>query len=372
MVRRPIQLLIVIIDLVGGTGTFCRSLAKGLKKCVPGEFQISLLVLRGEAPIGADEFDQVHSLNSEVHRNWRRWIEAPFHVLRLRRRIKGIDPDLILTVNTYSNLLVPVAAPRRRIVLSVHSNSNQQLTESRFPRTIRRRMLRTYPKHTLVAPTEGVAKDLADNFGISGARVIPHGVDLAAIRSQAAQQVDLPEKPYMIALGRLTSAKDYPTMLRAYSAIQPSGIEEDLVIIGGGELRDELTRLRDELGLTQRVHFLGHQPNPFPYIREARFFVMSSIWEGFGLALLEAMALGKPSIATDCPSGPAEILDHGEFGLVVQPRDVQGLADAILEMSGSLALRDSFAYKATQRAEELSLERMALAYRDLFLRELES
>src|SRR5688500_239173 len=106
---RPIQLLIVIIDLAGGTGTFCRMLASGLRKYFPGEFEISILVLRGPAPDLANEpFDRVYSIQSDVHRDWRRWLETPAHVFRLGAAITRINPDLILTVNTYSNLLVPI------------------------------------------------------------------------------------------------------------------------------------------------------------------------------------------------------------------------------------------------------------------------
>src|SRR3954467_13015547 len=179
MPRPPIQLLIVIIDLAGGTGTFCRTLATGLKKYFPGNFEISLLILRG--PASADEnqfFDHIHTINSDVHRDWRRWIESPAHILHLSQAINRINPGLILTVNTYSNLLVPLAAPRRRTILSVHSNSTQQLTESRFAKPISLLMRWIYPRHTIVAPTQGVADDLQNNFDIRRTTVIPHGVDV--------------------------------------------------------------------------------------------------------------------------------------------------------------------------------------------------
>ncbi|HEV8377445.1 MAG TPA: glycosyltransferase, partial [Tepidisphaeraceae bacterium] len=161
-------------------------------------------------------------------------------------------------------------------------------------------------------------------------------------------------------------------LLHAFSAAQAQGLQEHLVIVGDGELRESLTKLANDLSLNQSVHFFGHRANPFPYVKSSRFFVLSSIWEGFGLALLEALALGTPSIATDCPSGPAEILGHGELGIVVKIRDPAGLADAMLQMSRSSQLREEFSRKALERAGQLSLERMAHSYRDLFLRELQS
>ena len=369
----PIHLLIVIIDLAGGTGTFCRTLAGGLKKFFPGEFQISLLVLRGTAAGEEKLFDHVHTIDSDVHRDWRRWFETPAHVARLSKSINDINPDLILTVNTYSNVLVPLAAPRRRMVLSVHSNTTQQLTESRFGPLISMLMRWIYPKHTIVAPTQGVADDLAKNFDIRRSVVIPHGVDVDAIRLQADQEtVDIPAFPYIVSVGRLTAAKDYPTLLQAFAAAKSHGLAEQLVIIGEGELRVSLTKLRDELHLNESVHFLSHQANPFPFVKSSRFFVLSSIWEGFGLSLLEALALGKPAIATNCPSGPAEILGQGEFGMLVKVGDVAGLAEAMLRLSRSTQLRDELSMKANQRASQLSLQAMAHSYRQLFLRELQA
>ncbi|HEV8293600.1 MAG TPA: glycosyltransferase [Tepidisphaeraceae bacterium] len=374
MPRLPIQLLIVIIDLAGGTGTFCRALAGGLKKYFPGEFEVSLLILRGTAAVGEELFfHHIHTIDSDVHRDWRRWIETPAHVARLATSINRINPDLILAVNTYSNLLVPMAAPRRRIVLSVHSNSTQQLAESRFGGTIALMMRWVYPKRAVVAPTQGVADDLAKNFDIRRSIVIPHGIDVDAIRTQADQPApDVPAFPYIISVGRLTTAKDYPTLLQAFSAAQAQGLQEHLLIVGDGELHDSLIKLCHDLGLAQRVHFLGHRANPFPYVKASRFFVLSSIWEGFGLALLEALALGTPSIATDCPSGPAEILGQGESGMVVKVGDVAAFADAMLQMSRSKQLREQFSKKAVQRAHQLSMQRMANSYRQLFLKELES
>jgi glycosyltransferase involved in cell wall biosynthesis len=374
MPRPPIQLLIVIIDLAGGTGTFCRTLASGLKKYFPGEFDISLLILRGNASAEDSQFFQhIHSIGSDVHRDWRRWFETPAHIANLSGAINKINPDLILTVNTYSNLLVPLAVPRRKIVLSVHSNSTQQLTESPYSPFISVLMRWIYPRHPLVAPTQGVADDLAKNFGITLSNVIPHGIDLDSIRAQAEQnQPDIPDFPYIISVGRLSTAKDYPTLLHAYSAAQAAGLQEHLLIIGDGELRDSLTNLCNDLNLNQRVHFLGHQPNPFPYVKSARFFVLSSIWEGFGLALLESLALGTPAIATDCPSGPAEILGNGEFGILVKVGDAAALAQAILQISSSSKVREELSKKAIQRAQQLTLERMAHSYRQLFLKELDS
>jgi glycosyltransferase involved in cell wall biosynthesis len=93
--------------------------------------------------------------------------------------------------------------------------------------------------------------------------------------------------------------------------------------------RNKLTLLANELGIADDVALLGYVPNPFSYMAHAAVFVLSSIYEGFGNVLVEALACGCPVVSTDCPSGPAEILDHGKFGLLVPVGDAVALADAI-------------------------------------------
>lgn len=364
-----IELLLMVIDLAGGTGAFCRALATGLNRFFPEEFLTSVLILRDRELTESDYalFHKIHLVESPVHSDWRRLYETPLHAIRLAKALRKIPSDLILTVSTYSNILVPFLIPSRDIILSIHSNSTQQLRESRFGRLAGWLMRRHYHKRLVVGPTRGAIDDLTENFGAAKTAVIPHGVDSRRLRQLAEAPVDdLPGRPYAVALGRLTSAKDYPTLLRAFAKAVGQGASHDLLIIGEGELRGELASLASTLNLNDRVHFLGHRTNPYSYLASADFFILSSKWEGFGLALLEAMALGLPAIATDCPSGPGEILDGGRAGKLLPVGDVDAMANAIVEFSSNSSLRAEFARRSTRRAGELSLEKMACAFRDLF------
>jgi len=105
-----------------------------------------------------------------------------------------------------------------------------------------------------------------------------------------------------------------------------------LIILGDGKERPKLQKLVDELHLDRFVSMPGFIQNPFPYLKRATVFVVSSLYEGFSNALVEAMALGVPIVSTDCPYGPREILDNGKFGTLVQPGDYKALAEAILFM----------------------------------------
>jgi glycosyltransferase involved in cell wall biosynthesis len=143
---------------------------------------------------------------------------------------------------------------------------------------------------------------------------------------------------------------------------------EGLVIVGGGPDLAPLLSLAGSLGIADHVHFVGHQANPFPLMKRARAYVLSSVWEGFGLALLEAMTLGVPAIATDCPSGPGEILNGGAAGPLVPIRDAEALAAAMVKVCTSDAEHARYAALARARSEHYSLQAMAAGYRDLIRR----
>jgi glycosyltransferase involved in cell wall biosynthesis len=362
-------LLFIIIDLHGGAGVFCRTLATGLRRHFGDEFDPMLLTLRAPAALPTDStvFCDIRSLGTHVDNSWRKPAQLAAHLPALARAIREMHPARIITAGTYPNLLVPCVAPDVPTLLTVHVNTTQLLRDSRF-RTVLRPLVRLrYETAPVVAPANGVADDLRRNHGAANVRVIHHGVDEARIRELAqATPENLPSAPYVIAVGRLTPQKDYPTLLRAYAAARERGLPHRLVIVGDGDLRDELTGLAREMELGQHVLFLGHRDNPYPYIRRADCLVLSSVFEGFGLVLAEAMALGVPVVSTDCPSGPAEILDAGQAGLLVPMRDVDALANALLRMTRP-AERAQYASLAHRRAEAFTLERMAAEYRQALL-----
>jgi glycosyltransferase involved in cell wall biosynthesis len=136
------------------------------------------------------------------------------------------------------------------------------------------------------------------------------------------------EPPVILAAGRLSVQKDFFTLLRAFTVVR-SHRRVRLVILGEGEELTHLQSLVSELGIGADVDFPGFLDPPYPFMTNSRVFVNSSAWEGFGNVLVEALACGAQVVATDCPSGPAEILEDGEHGRLVPVGDVIALADAI-------------------------------------------
>lgn len=145
---------------------------------------------------------------------------------------------------------------------------------------------------------------------------------------------DIPHE-YWIGVGRLVELKGFHLLLQAYALVAHNRDVPDLVIAGDGPQREELIAQAQHLGIAERVHFTGHLDNPYPLIRHARLLILSSFFEGQPTVLIEALALGTPVLATDCPSGPRELLDNGRLGQLVKVNDVPDLAQG-LEQSLSL------------------------------------
>lgn len=195
-----------------------------------------------------------------------------------------------------------------------------------------------YPRvDQIVAVSQGVADDIARIARLppERIRVIRNPVIIPELEALAAEPLGHPwfqpgELPVLLAAGRLQRQKDFPTLLRAFARVSKE-TPCRLVILGQGRGRKGLERLIDALGLRERVQLAGFQPNPYPFMAQARLLVLSSAWEGSPNVLTEAMALGTPVVATDCPSGPRELLADGRFGLLVPVGDVDALARAIQE-----------------------------------------
>lgn len=181
---------------------------------------------------------------------------------------------------------------------------------------------------------------------------LPNVIDLDAIRRRADAEATLPRAPFIVSSARLDEGqKDHRTLLRAYAlARSRSAIVGDLLLLGDGPDRAALEALATELGIAPFTRFLGFCANPFPYVRAAQMLVLSSRYEGFGMVLAEAMALGTPVIATDCPTGPRDLLGDGA-GLLVPPGDVESMASAIERLASDSACREASIRRATAKVE---------------------
>jgi glycosyltransferase involved in cell wall biosynthesis len=190
---------------------------------------------------------------------------------------------------------------------------------------------------------------------------IRHFIDLESVLNKARGALpgwgrEAFAKPALVASGRLAPQKGFDVLIRAHARIRASGIDWNLIIMGEGPLREELQRLAASLDVAGSVFMPGFEMNPYPAMKSADAFVLSSRFEGFSLVVLEALALGVPVVATDCPSGPAEILEGGRYGLLVPPDNDAALADAIARLIRDPQLCDSLKRAGAARAREFTAE----------------
>jgi glycosyltransferase involved in cell wall biosynthesis len=139
------------------------------------------------------------------------------------------------------------------------------------------------------------------------------------------------ESPVILAAGRLTRQKDFPTLIQAFALVRPN-FAARLIILGEGRDRTILQDLIVRLSLQDWIDLPGFVTNPYAYMKQADLFVLSSRWEGSPNVLTEAMALGLPVVATDCQSGPREILQEGRLGPLVPVGDSKALSQAMLRV----------------------------------------
>ena len=228
-----------------------------------------------------------------------------------------------------------------------------------------KRLLAQYGRYDGIAALNHQMADEASelfNGHLRNVFVLPNAIDIDRIRENGAYVEPPPcAGPYIVSVARLDEIqKDHRTLLRAYAQLVRTqggnGLQEDLVIVGDGGFRGELEALAVELGIGERVHFTGYRNNPHAVVAHASALVLSSRYEGMPMVLLEALALGKPVISTDCPTGPREILDDGRFGLLVSIGDVGAMAEALSRLLSDHALRDGFTREALERARAYGVE----------------
>ena len=218
----------------------------------------------------------------------------------------------------------------------------------------------------IIVKSHGVAQEvsdlmpsLADRVAVVPNVAIPLPDQTAAARAEP-RPAPGPDVT-ILACGRLTRQKDYPTLLRAFAQLRGAGAIR-LDVLGEGELRGELEATARALGVAERVRFLGFRDDPYRHMRRADIFVLSSRWEGFGMVLVEAMAMGAPVVATDCPHGPAEIVEDGRTGLLVPPGRPDALAGALQRFIDDPALRARLAAAGEVRARDFGSDAVGAAF----------
>lgn len=291
-------------------------------------------------------------------------------VPRLAKYLHARKPEAVIAAMTHSTAAAVAARAigrrKTKIVATEHNTMSKIVANTSG---LKYRLMPLWSRWALksadavVAVSAGVAADLSAQTGIPGDkfRVIYNPAITEALYSGAKATVEHPwfqpgEPPVILAVGRLDKQKDFPMLVRAFSHVRKYRPAR-LVILGEGQDRDRIENIVQESGLTEDVSLPGFEQNPYRFMSRATVFASSSQWEGFGVALVEALALGLPVVATDCTHGPAEILGNGKFGALVPVGDHEAMAQALLT-----ALNHPTRIDCSQHLEQFTIESVAASY----------
>ena len=334
MTQRESARRLLVTGFRPGAGGVSRVMLNLIEGFARAGVDVHLLIGEGDHPALAKPLPGV-----QVHREPLK--PARVALPRVHRLLEALAPSVVLSNRDDASILVIAAreglasSPRVIPRIGIHVPTKLR-SKNPFAGWRRRRQLqRAYrASDLLLANSRGVAQGLDDLLGSSSppVEILNNPVDLERCRRMAAEA---PAHPWcrersgrlLVTVGRLVRMKDHETLLRAL-ALLPSDVR--LVIFGEGRQRRRLAALAKRLGITDRLDLPGFSDNPFADVARADAFVLSSRFEGSPNALLEAIAVGTPAVATDCPSGPREILEDGRYGLLVPMGDPRALADAVL------------------------------------------
>jgi glycosyltransferase involved in cell wall biosynthesis len=185
-------------------------------------------------------------------------------------------------------------------------------------------------------------------------------LDISLIQEKSKKNIniDVDNNKFTIAyVGRLVPQKNVDIIIKAFKKVKNVIKNSQLIIIGDGVLKNELMRLSIENGLKDSIIFLGRLKNPYPIIAKSDVLVLISKWEGFGMVVVEALALGIPVIASDIESGPREILDRGKYGLLVGTGCEESLSAAILKIKNKKYSSEILQKRAAEFDKHIIIEK---------------
>ena len=303
------------------------------------DFIVDLILIKAEGPFLKNISPSVNIVDFNL--------SSPYlSFLKLIAYLRREKPNAMISTMELSNLIFLICKKLSGVdTKSIIRTANTVSRHHRvlYKKWIEKVMLRMiYPwADTIIAVSYGVAGDLSRyaNLPLESIRTIYNPVINSELIQKSKEPISHPwftsnMPPVLLAVGRLTKQKNYPRLIRAFSKVLGE-INANLLILGAGNEKKKLMEIISNLGIEENVQLAGFVQNPYAYMANASVFVLSSDWEGLPTVLIEAMACGCPVVATNCPSGPDEILDGGKYGHLVPLNDVDALAKAILNSLSS-------------------------------------
>lgn len=362
---KKIKILLFISSLGGGGAE--RTIVNIANGLVDRNYEVIIITAKN----GSNVYEEF--LSYKVKLETLNCSRTKYSVLRLAKSIKRINPDLIFSTLNFSNIVafianvislsfkpVIVREATNRAVIGEVSIFNRLITSFVYNRVNR-----------VIALSNGVKEEIVRHFWVKHSKVsvIYNPVDIEKIIELKNENVIDYEFSnsfhHIIALGRLHPHKDFLTLIKALQIAKES-VNIKLLIVGDGNQKKMLKNYCDENDLNDLVSFLGFKSNPYKYINRSAILVLSSIVEGFGHVIIEAMSLGVPVISTNCMSGPKEIIKNNQYGEIVAVGDFNELAKKIVYLLKNDQRRKELSDLGKKRSKDFKLDSIVAQYEVLF------
>lgn len=292
----------------------------------------------------------------------------------LAKSIDEIKPDICFAPGIFTNFILMEAIDKSDYKPKVVLRESGYVS-GRNLSIEQKEMIKNYYNKAdkIIAITSGIKKDLIRNYDVNRRlfEIIYNPLDIDDIEHKS--NIKLEDDIFnniigkkIVSVGRLAPVKDHKTLIKAFSLVLQKNNEFNLVILGCGELENELNDLIVELNLQNKVFLLGFKDNPYNYMKKCDLYVMSSINEGFPHTLVEAMHLKIPVISTNCKTGPKDILKNNRYGYLVPVSDYEAMAKKIDKLINSEKRLNKKVNSAYKRTLEYKADKIIKKYDDIF------
>ena len=300
--------------------------------------------------------------------------------------IKRERPDIVFGMLHYACIMLSITKiflrDNVRIITSPRTPSREAVRFYCGQRTADKAlwnfMIRFFCRYSdqIVVASEGIKEECITEYRAKRNKVVTinNSINARSVMISSLEPIDAARYPdhFIISTaGRLSAEKNMAVLLKAFALLRRD-LRAKLWIVGEGPERPHLESLAAGLNIVDDIVFWGFQENPYRFIKKSDIFVHTSLFEGFGNIILEAMACGVPVIATDCPFGPREIINSGENGVLVPVSDEGALAKALKMVLENKEAGKRLVENAHKRVLEFTPERMVSRYEDVFLRSAHS
>lgn len=338
MSRRKVMIFIPSFER-GGVETNCLMVSNGL---VNAGYDIDLVYAR------AVEAGPFNKLDSRIHKHKFQRFPLPLihprvidfysSLFFLFKYLILVRPQVIFSFQTSFAPLLLGTLLRVKVIPRVSNHPSAARMENSLLQKMSHLGKRYFYRlaHRVIVNSK-VNLDYFENLTPGKVVLIHNPINLDEIKELSQGPLQDPYSPNVIKLisvGRLVEQKNHILLFKALA--QLLDLSWELVLVGDGKLKEILMQEAEKLKIASRVKFVGHQSNPFSYITKADIFIQTSLYEGSPNALVEAMALGKVCVATDCLSGPREVLQDGKYGRLVKNNDIEDFVRVLKETISNL------------------------------------